>query len=87
VEKNCLCLHAYARIQGFKLLTHEHVCTYASRVGREQGLDEYLQVSLKEERRGGRRQPNALADAVESIIAAVYIDQVMHECICMYLFT
>ena len=46
-----------------------------ARIGRDQGLGPYLRISTAEASTGGRNKENALADFVESIIGAVYVDQ------------
>ena len=38
------------------------------------GLGDYLRMGKGEERNGGRRRPSILADAVEAVIAAMYLD-------------
>lgn len=42
--------------------------------GRRLGLGEALQLGVGEERSGGRRKPSLLADAVEAVIGAVFVD-------------
>ncbi len=41
----------------------------------EKGLGDFLLLSPEEEESGGREKPSILADAVEALIGAVYIDQ------------
>ena len=41
---------------------------------RELGLGEYLKLGRGEEAGGGRRRPSIQADAVEAVLAAVYLD-------------
>lgn len=43
-------------------------------VARELGLGEWLFLGRGEEQSGGRRKPSVLADAVEALVAAVYLD-------------
>jgi ribonuclease-3 len=43
-------------------------------VARELSLGEYLRLGLGEERTGGRHKKSLLADALEALIAAVYLD-------------
>ena len=45
----------------------------------ELGLGEHLRLGRGEESGGGRNRPSILADAVEAIIAAVYLDGGMEE--------
>ncbi len=45
-----------------------------SRIGRDFGLGEYLLLNEAEERSGGRARESILADAVEAIIGAIYLD-------------
>ncbi len=45
-----------------------------SRVGQECGLNELVLMSPDEERSGGRTRNSIISDAVEAIIAAIYID-------------
>ena len=45
-----------------------------ARVARRVGLGEFLRLGRGEERGGGRTKPSLLADALEAIIAAVYLD-------------
>jgi ribonuclease III len=47
---------------------HLHVCAVAL------GLGEYLVLGRGEERNGGRERPNLLSDAMEALIAALYLD-------------
>jgi ribonuclease-3 len=46
-----------------------------ARVGRELGLGEHLRLGRGEDASGGRRKPSILADTVEAVIGAVYLDQ------------
>jgi len=43
-------------------------------VARELGLGDYLRLGKGEEAGGGRRRPSIQADAVEAVLAAVYLD-------------
>ena len=43
-------------------------------VARELGLGEYLRLGKGEEAGGGRQRPSIRADAVEAVLAAVYLD-------------
>ena len=43
-------------------------------VARELGLGEYLRLGKGEESGGGRQRPSIRADAVEAVLAAVYLD-------------
>ncbi|MCL6622313.1 MAG: ribonuclease III [Syntrophobacterales bacterium] len=44
-------------------------------VARSLDLGEHLLLGKGEERQGGRRKPSLLADALEAVLAAVYLDQ------------
>ncbi len=44
------------------------------RVAEELGLGEYIRLGKGEEQGGGKTRPSILADAVEAVIAAVFID-------------
>ncbi len=46
-------------------------------VSKELNLGEFLLMGKGEERSGGRKRPSILADAMESLIGAVYLDQGM----------
>lgn len=48
--------------------------TTLAAIGQETGLNEHIIMSAEEERSGGRQRPSIIADAVESVIAAVYLD-------------
>ncbi|HEX8458386.1 MAG TPA: ribonuclease III [Pyrinomonadaceae bacterium] len=48
--------------------------TMLARVARRLGLGEYLRIGRGEEKTGGRRKRALLADVVEAVIAAVYLD-------------
>lgn len=51
------------------------VCEEAlAQVAMEWGLGEYLKLGKGEDQNGGRRRPSILADAVEAILAAIYLD-------------
>ena len=45
-----------------------------SRAARRIGLGDYIRLSVGEERSGGRNKPSILADVVEAVLAAVYLD-------------
>lgn len=47
---------------------------HLAKVGRELGLGAYLQLGRGEEKSGGRSKRGLLADAVEALIAALYLD-------------
>lgn len=49
------------------------------RVALKLGLGEYMRLGRGEERTGGRERPSILADMVEAIIAALYLDSGMDE--------
>ncbi len=56
-------------------LRAELVCEKSlARVGNEIGLGEYLLLGKGEELCGGRERPSIIADAVEAVIAAMYLD-------------
>jgi len=44
-------------------------------LAREMNLGDYLLMGKGEERSGGRKRPSILADAVEALIGAIYLDQ------------
>lgn len=48
--------------------------TTLASVGRRVGLNKFIRLSAEEERSGGRERPSIISDAVESVIAAVYLD-------------
>jgi len=45
-----------------------------SELAAELGLGEFLRLGRGEERTGGRQKPSLLADALEAVVAAVYLD-------------
>lgn len=47
-------------------------------IGRELGLGPLLRLGKGEERSGGRERESIIADAVEAVIGAVYLDQPWH---------
>jgi ribonuclease III len=49
-------------------------------VGRELGLGSYLRLGRGEESTGGRDKGSILADTVEAVLGAVYIDRGLAEC-------
>ena len=56
-------------------LRAELVCeTSLHKVALSLGLGEYMRLGRGEERTGGRKRPSILADMVEAIIAALYLD-------------
>lgn len=56
-------------------LRAELVCEHGlDQVAAKLGLGEYLSLGRGEERGGGRSRPSILADAVEAVIAAIYMD-------------
>ena len=56
-------------------LRAELVCeTSLHKVALELGISEYMRLGRGEEHTGGRERPSILADMVESIIAAMYLD-------------
>ena len=56
-------------------LRAELVCeTSLHKVALSLGLGEYMRLGRGEERTGGRERPSILADMVEAIIAALYLD-------------
>ena len=52
------------------LVREETLCRVAKRIG----LGEYMRLSVGEERSGGRNKPSILADVMEAVFAAVYLD-------------
>src|SRR5690554_3560487 len=49
-------------------------------IGREFQLGQYLRLNSDELKSGGFRRESILADAVESIIGAIYLDNDFHTC-------
>jgi len=45
-----------------------------SRAAQRIGLGEFIRLSVGEERSGGRKKPSILADVMEAVLAAVYLD-------------
>ena len=61
-------------------LRAELVCeTSLHKVALELGISEYMRLGRGEEHTGGRQRPSILADMVEAIIAAMYIDSGMDQ--------
>ena len=61
-------------------LRAELVCeTSLHKVALSLGLGEYMRLGRGEERTGGRERPSILADMVEAIIAAMYLDSGMEQ--------
>ena len=61
-------------------LRAELVCeTSLHSVALELGLGAYMRLGKGEERTGGRERPSILADMVEAVIAALYLDSGMDE--------
>lgn len=52
------------------LVREETLCRAAQRIG----LGEFMYLSAGEEKTGGRKKPSILADVVEAVLAAVYLD-------------
>lgn len=62
-------------------LRAELVCEASlHRVALELDLGRYMRLGRGEEHTGGRQRPSILADMVEAIIAALYLDSGMEEC-------
>lgn len=57
------------RIRAY-LVREETLCRAAERLG----LGGFINLSVGEERSGGRRKPSILCDVVEAVLAAVYLD-------------
>lgn len=55
-----------------------------AKIAREIGLGEYLIMGSGELRAGGQSRDSTLADAVEAILCAVYLDQGMATCEAVY---
>lgn len=69
--------HCFSDLPEGKLsrLRAELVCEQSLHaVALELGLGDYLRLGKGEERSGGRERPSILADAVEAIIAAMFLD-------------
>jgi ribonuclease-3 len=54
---------------------------HLARVAQTIGLGEFLRLGKGEEKSGGRKKPAILANAVESVIAAVYLDGGMESAV------
>jgi ribonuclease-3 len=52
------------------LVSAEHLVSVATRIG----LGQYLRLGRGEERSGGRSKGTLLSDAIEAVIAAMYLD-------------
>ena len=52
------------------LVCEKFLCEVAGRIG----LGEHLKIGAGEEKTGGRNRPSILADAVEALIGAVFLD-------------
>ncbi len=52
------------------LVREETLCRAAQRIG----LGKFLYLSVGEEKTGGRKKPSILADVMEAVLAAVYLD-------------
>jgi len=48
--------------------------TTLSEIGKEIGLNQHIFLSTEEDKSGGSERPSIVSDAVESIIAAIYLD-------------
>ncbi len=59
-----------------QIVSREALCDLARRIG----LPESLRLGRGEERDGGRLRPNTLADAMEAVIGAVYLELGPAEC-------
>ena len=59
-----------------ELVCEGSLCTIAQRLG----LGQYMRLGKGEERTGGRERTSILADMVEAIIAAMYLDSGMTQC-------
>lgn len=64
----------YSEGQLSKLRAHLVSARYLSKVARQLHLGEYLRLGRGEERTGGRMKQAILADTVEAVIAALYLD-------------
>lgn len=54
--------------------------TALSEVARELSLEHYIEVGLGEKRSGGLQRDSILADAVEALLGAIYLDGGMEAC-------
>ena len=52
-----------------------------NRAARRIGLGEFIRLSVGEERSGGREKPSILADVMEAVLAAVYLDAGFDEAV------
>ena len=48
--------------------------TTLAEIGREIGLNKHILLSTEEEKSGGSERPSIVSDALESVIAAIYLD-------------
>jgi ribonuclease-3 len=51
-----------------------------SEIATELGVSQYLRLGIGELRSGGKQRPSILADALEAIIAAIYLDSDLETC-------
>ncbi len=58
------------------LVNQQTLCEVAD----ELSISEYLQLGVGELKSGGARRPSILADAVEAIIAGIYLDSNLNKC-------
>ena len=73
-EHLCSRFPKYSEGQLSKLRAHLVSSRHLAKVARTTELGRHLQLGRGEERSGGRHKPAVLADAVEAIIAALYLD-------------
>ncbi len=67
---------AWTRLRS-QFVSRPHLATVAQAIG----LGEFLRLGKGEEKSGGRKKPAILANAVESVIAAVYLDGGMESAV------
>lgn len=67
---------AWTRLRS-QFVSRPHLASVAQAIG----LGEFLRVGKGEEKSGGRKKPAILANAVESVIAAVYLDGGMESAV------
>ena len=81
VTAEFLYAHQPARPEGrMTRLRAELVCEGSLKgIAEELGIGRYMRLGRGEERSGGRGRPSILADMVESVIAAIYLDSGMEE--------
>lgn len=73
-EHLCRRFPAYSEGQLSKLRAHLVSARHLAKFGRTANLGHHLRLGIGEERSGGGQKQAVLADAVEAVIAAIYLD-------------